>query len=146
MNKKHQDNYVVKSMLNGRTASLNNFSCIGEHIDIIQHVNLGSNFRESILKDLEMELLPQDPGCKLISVECLSNPDFLTKDSKGRNDPIDITEYLKVVFHLEVIMLSSSNEKWKLKIDLSYARTPAYKKDLLYNLKQDLIIVEHEKC
>lgn len=138
------ENKRVKLIVADKEILMFSSNLIDDDFDIIKYLNLGSDYKAAIVHDVERFLCAQDHNVELMSVRCTDKPMYYTDSILNKDQKINVSEYLKINFPIEVIVCSSANEEWKININLSYEKTPL-RKPGFFSLKRDFIIINHEK-
>ncbi|MGL1957391.1 MAG: hypothetical protein OCD00_08765 [Colwellia sp.] len=101
-------------------AEIIGFDCANENSHMIEWLGLGEDYKKFVPKDIESELLKQQPDAKLIKLECKSEPELLTNALAQSNtdEKAIVTKFSATFFVEATIELGGST--WILSIEQNY--------------------------
>lgn len=96
------------------------FDCVSENAHMIEWLGLGKDYKSFVPKDIENELLKQQPDSKLIKLECKAEPELLTKVlAQSNTDEKAIVTMFSVTFPIEAT-INLGGSTWVLSIKQNY--------------------------
>jgi hypothetical protein len=111
---------------------------------MIEWLRCGSNFRQFIVNDAEVELYAQDKEAQLLSVMCTAKPKYETKAKRQPgNSAQAILAELSITFPLSLRVRAGNGSIWRLNVMHNYHATNMDNSDR-FNLRLNFMIIEHQ--
>ena len=111
---------MAEPEMNESTVEVFGFDCADKSVHMIEWLGLGKDYRSFVVSDIEKELSRQQPGSRLLRLECTSEPELLTgalPQEEGASKAI-LTRFSATFSLLATVNLSGSI--WVLNIDQNY--------------------------
>ena len=104
-----------------KNIELKGFECAKDGEHMIEWLGKGKNYKEFLTADVYEELIKQQPGSVLMSLECTGTPEYETAAlPEQENSSKAIVHRFMVSFPLLVTVKSSNNEVWVLTVKHVY--------------------------
>jgi len=96
------------------------FDCAEESVHMIEWLGFGKDPKSFVPKDIQIELLKQQPDSKLIKLECKSEPKLSTNVlAQSKNDDKAIVTTFSATFPVEAT-IELGDSTWILSIEHNY--------------------------
>jgi hypothetical protein len=114
------DDSVASIKAPGRVA-LKGFELADDAVHMLEWLGRGPDFRSFVVRDVETELYAQDAGAQLLSLECMSRPEYETRALPREDDPsLATVTGFSVIFALRARVTGSDGTTWRLEMKHSY--------------------------
>ena len=140
---KSENQETVASLHQPKKVSISGFELADSDGHMIEWIRKGSDFRQFVVNDIEVELYAQDHGAQLLSVKCKARPSFETKVRQEKSASRALVTQVSIDFPVALRVQSTNGEVWKLDVSHSYHATNMDVPDQ-FNLRLDFTILDHQ--
>lgn len=137
----HTELLVESDRYPGERVQVSGFHFAAASSHMLVWLGRGPDAALFVARDVELELVEQQPGSRLVSIELLAEPELVTKAVAEDGTSMATVSALTASFPLRVHAVDSTGAKWRLMVTFTYVATGLESRDAR-KLQQEFGVTE----